>query len=46
VTVALISLFILQFSRTHSDTACGDLTTMFGIFYISWLFSFMIKIPF
>ena len=45
VTVALISLFILQFSRTQSDNAVVAIaTTMFGIFYISWLFSFMIKI--
>ncbi|MFA5038278.1 MAG: phosphatidate cytidylyltransferase [Candidatus Omnitrophota bacterium] len=42
---ALISLFILQFSRSQNDNAVvGISTTMFGVFYISWLFSFMIKI--
>lgn len=45
VMAALVSLFILQFSRTHSDNAVVAIsTTMFGVFYISWLFSFMIKI--
>lgn len=45
VLAALISLFMLQFSRTHNENAVvGISTTMFGIFYISWLFSFMLKI--
>ncbi|MDD5019221.1 MAG: phosphatidate cytidylyltransferase [Candidatus Omnitrophica bacterium] len=45
VTLALISLFILQFSRTQSDNAVIAIsTTMFGVLYVSWLFSFMIKI--
>lgn len=45
VVAALLTLFILQFSRTESNNAVvGISTTMFGMFYISWLFSFMIKL--
>jgi phosphatidate cytidylyltransferase len=42
---ALVTLFILQFSRRESTNAVlGISSTMFGILYISWLFSFMIKL--
>ena len=39
--------FVLQFIRKDSSQAIvGISTTMFGIFYISWFFSFLIKIRF
>ncbi len=45
ITIALLTLFILQFSRRESTNAVvGVSTTMFGIVYIAWFFSFMIKI--
>lgn len=40
-------MFILQFARPDSSEAItGISTTLFGIFYISWLFSFLIKTRF
>ncbi|MFH0940580.1 MAG: phosphatidate cytidylyltransferase [Candidatus Omnitrophota bacterium] len=45
LSLALVTLFILQFSRRDSTNAVlGISTTMFGILYISWFFSFMIKL--
>ncbi|OIO35318.1 MAG: hypothetical protein AUJ74_06880 [Candidatus Omnitrophica bacterium CG1_02_44_16] len=45
LSLALVTLFILQFSRRDSTNAVvGISTTMFGILYISWLFSFIIKL--
>jgi phosphatidate cytidylyltransferase len=45
ISLALGALFILQFSRRESTNAVLAIsTTMFGIFYIAWFFSFMIKI--
>ncbi len=45
ISLGLITLFILQFSRRESTNAVVAIsTTMFGILYISWCFSFMIKI--
>ncbi len=45
IAVALLTLFILQFSRRDSTNAVVAIsTTMFGIVYIAWFFSFMIKI--
>lgn len=45
ISLGLIILFILQFSRRDSTNAVGAIsTTMFGILYISWFLSFMIKI--
>lgn len=45
ISVALITLFILQFSRRESTNAVlGISTTMFGIIYVAWFFSFMIKL--
>lgn len=45
LTMALFSLFILQFSRSESTHAVtGISTTLFGVLYIAWFFSFMIKI--
>jgi len=45
IVVALLSLFLLQFTRRqNSQAVLGISTTIFGILYISWLFSFIIKI--
>ncbi|MEK7850154.1 MAG: phosphatidate cytidylyltransferase [Candidatus Omnitrophota bacterium] len=45
LSLALVTLFILQFSRRDSTNAVlGISTTMFGILYIAWFFSFMIKL--
>jgi phosphatidate cytidylyltransferase len=45
ISLALGALFVLQFSRRESTNAVLAIsTTMFGIFYIAWFFSFMIKI--
>ncbi|MCK4993650.1 MAG: phosphatidate cytidylyltransferase [Candidatus Omnitrophica bacterium] len=46
VTSTLI-FFVLQFIRKDSSQAIvGISTTLFGIFYVSWFFSFLIKIRF
>lgn len=45
IILALISLFLLQLSR--KDTQAGVVAisvTLFGILYIPWLFSFMLKL--
>ena len=45
IVLALVSLFILQFKRPdNSQAIVGISTTLFGILYISWFFSFLIKI--
>jgi phosphatidate cytidylyltransferase len=45
ISLALGALFVLQFSRRESTNAVLAIsTTMFGLFYIAWFFSFMIKI--
>lgn len=45
IMLALLTLFILQFSRRENTHAVvGISTTMFGLVYIAWFFSFMIKI--
>lgn len=45
IAVMLITLFVLQFSRRESTNAVvGIAMTMFGILYIAWFFSFMIKL--
>lgn len=45
IAVALLTLFVLQFSRRENTNAVvGISTTMFGLLYIAWFFSFMIKI--
>lgn len=43
--LALLALFILQFRRQdNSQAIVGISTTLFGILYISWFLSFLIKI--
>ncbi|MFH0877102.1 MAG: phosphatidate cytidylyltransferase [Candidatus Omnitrophota bacterium] len=45
ITLALLTLFILQLSRSESTHAVVAIsTTMFGVLYVAWFFSFMIKI--
>jgi len=45
ITAVCLCVFLLQFTRRKTDQAlAGIATTMFGIFYISWFLSFMIKI--
>lgn len=45
VLIGLISLFVLQIVKKDNSQALFSIsTTIFGILYVSWLFSFMIKI--
>ncbi len=45
LSLALFILFILQFSRRENTNAVPAIsTTIFGIVYVAWLFSFMIKL--
>ncbi|MFH2144410.1 MAG: phosphatidate cytidylyltransferase [Candidatus Omnitrophota bacterium] len=47
IATATLIFFILQFVRKDSSQAIiGISTTLFGIFYVSWFFSFLIKIKF
>ncbi|MCM8812884.1 MAG: phosphatidate cytidylyltransferase [Candidatus Omnitrophica bacterium] len=47
ITAATLGFFILQFVRKDSSQAIlGISTTLFGIFYVSWFFSYLIKIRF
>ncbi len=45
VVVLLVTMFLLQFRRRDNTGAvAGISTTLFGILYISWFFSFVVKI--
>lgn len=45
IVVGLISLFVLQITKKDNSQALFSIsTTIFGVLYISWLFSFIIKI--
>lgn len=47
IVTATLIFFVLQFIRKDSSQAIvGISTTLFGIFYVSWFFSFLIKIRF
>lgn len=47
VVVALLTLFILQLARRDSSQAIGGISAaLFGIFYVSWCFSFLIRLRF
>ncbi len=47
IVTACLFLFILQFTRKDSSQAIvGISTTFFGIVYVSWFFSFIIKLKF
>lgn len=44
---ALIALFIIQFTRKEDRDAVASIAlTLFGIFYIGWFFTFLVKIRF
>ena len=45
--LALLLIFILQFARKdNSNAIIGISTTLFGVLYVSWFFSFLIRIRF
>lgn len=45
VTAAVLALFLLQLTRPDSSqTIVGIGTVLFGIFYVSWCFSFLVKL--
>jgi phosphatidate cytidylyltransferase len=45
MVLAFLFLILMQFKRRSSQGAVADIsTTIFGIFYISWFLSFLIKI--
>jgi len=45
IVLALFFLLLMQFKRRDSSGVIVDIsTTLFGILYVSWFFSFMIKI--
>jgi len=45
IVVGLLSLILMQFRRrTHSGVIVAISATLFGILYVSWFFSFLIKI--
>lgn len=45
IVLAMLALILMQFKRRKSSGAIVDIsTTLFGILYISWFFSFLIKI--
>ena len=45
IIAVLLTIFILQFTRRDSSNAIvGVSTTIFGILYISWTFSFLLKL--
>ncbi|MBF0522663.1 MAG: phosphatidate cytidylyltransferase [Candidatus Omnitrophica bacterium] len=47
VVLVLLTIFLMQFTREDNDKALiGISTTLFGILYVSWFFSFLIKIRF
>ncbi len=47
IVLALFSLILMQFKRRDNSGVIVDIsTTLFGILYVSWFFSFMIKIRF
>ncbi len=47
IILAFLTVLCLQFARKdNANAVVGVSTTMFGVFYVSWLFSFLIKIRF
>lgn len=47
IVIGLLLLLLLQFSRKdNSNAIVGISTTLFGVLYVSWFFSFLIKIRF
>lgn len=47
ITLMFLMVLLLQFTRKENTNAIvGISTTMFGVFYVSWLFSFVVKLHF
>ncbi len=47
IVIALLFLILMQFKRRESaGVTIGVSTTLFGIFYVSWFFSFLLKIKY
>lgn len=47
IVIGLLLILLLQFSRRDNHNAIvGISTTLFGVLYVSWFFSFLIKIRF
>ncbi|MDD3375499.1 MAG: phosphatidate cytidylyltransferase [Candidatus Omnitrophica bacterium] len=47
IVIGLLSLLFLQFAREDNENAIiGISTTLFGVLYVSWFFSFLVKIRF
>ena len=47
IVIGLMLILLLQFSRRdNSNAIVGISTTLFGVLYVSWFFSFLIKIRF
>ncbi|MDP2939277.1 MAG: phosphatidate cytidylyltransferase [Candidatus Omnitrophota bacterium] len=45
IVLALLFIFLLQFTRREtSDALSGISTTLFGVLYVAWFFSFLIKV--
>ncbi|MBF0532310.1 MAG: phosphatidate cytidylyltransferase [Candidatus Omnitrophica bacterium] len=45
IVLVLLAIFFMQFLRRENTNAIiGISTTLFGVLYVSWLFSFLIKI--
>ena len=45
IVLALLFIILMQFKRKNSSGVIVDIsTTLFGILYVSWFFSFLIKI--
>jgi phosphatidate cytidylyltransferase len=45
ITAACMAIFIMQLARRGSEQAVLSVsTTIFGILYVSWLFSFIVKL--
>lgn len=47
IVLALLAVFFMQFLRNDNrDAIIGISTTLFGVLYVSWLFSYLIKTRF
>ncbi len=47
IVLAFLTVLLFQFARKENTNAIVGLsTTMFGVFYVSWLFSFLIRVRF
>jgi phosphatidate cytidylyltransferase len=47
IVLAFLTILLFQFARKdNSNAIVGISTTMFGVFYVSWLLSFLIRVRF